>query len=134
MPAVACTAETSCRQCAIKSSAYTFLLPCIEMIDNDGAAAEHALKQRAHKRRCYSREAFVPHAIRLPCLCLTERREMEQKGWRMQVGVGLVEGRLAGHAAPAKQRIRYDGKVSTFSAHARTVVSDKSEIGASSRR
>lgn len=41
---------------------------------------------------------------------------MEQKGG-VQVGAGL-EGRLAGQAAPAKQRICYDGKVSTFLAGA----------------
>lgn len=43
---------------------------------------------------------------------------MEQKNGEMQVGVGLVEGRLAGQAAPAKQWICYDGNVSTLSARA----------------
>lgn len=60
-----------------------------------------------------------------------EKRDGTERG-EMQVGVGLVEGRLAGQAAPAKQKICYDGKVSTFSA--RALMSDKSEIGASSRR
>lgn len=63
---------------------------------------------------------------------------MEQKEGDMQVGVGLVEGRLAGQAAPAKQWICYDGNVSTLLArarqHTRLCLDKKSEIGASSRR
>lgn len=43
---------------------------------------------------------------------------MEQNEGEMQVGVGLVGGRLAGQAAPAKQWICYDGNVSTLSARA----------------
>lgn len=65
MPTEACMAEKSCRQCAIKSSMSIILTALhrdLEMIDNDGAATEHALKQTAHKRQCYSRGAFVPVA------------------------------------------------------------------------
>lgn len=87
------------------------------MIDNDGAAVECFLKQRAHKRRCYSWGAFVPPAHQwnqtsMPLF----GREMEQKGGRHRWRV--VGGGLAGLAAPAKQRIRCDGKVSSF--HTRT--------------
>lgn len=102
------------------------------MIDNDGAAVECFLKQRVHKRRCYSWRAFVPPAHQWnQTSAPLFGREMEQKGGRHRWRV--VGGGLAGLAAPAKQRIRCDGKVSSFHTSAGTLTSDNSETGASSR-
>lgn len=52
-------------------------------------------------------------------------REIEQKVGKMQVGV--VGGSLAGQAAPAKQRVRCDAKVSTLFRQSHTLISDKSQ-------
>lgn len=52
---------------------------------------------------------------------------------RGKMQVGVVGGSLAGQAAPAKQRVRCDGKVSTLFRQSHTLISDKSEKRASFR-
>lgn len=58
------------------------------------------------------------------------QRDGTERG-KMQVGV--VGGSLAGQAAPAKRRVRCDGKVSTLFRQSHTLISDKSEKRASFR-
>lgn len=93
---------------------------------------KHVLKRREHKRRRYRWGAFVPpaHQWTQTSVPFVWQGDGTERGKRQ---VGVVGGSLAGQAAPAKQRVRCDGKVSTLFRQSHSLISDKSEKRASFR-